>query len=449
MREKGWLLQTALGMGCFGRKSDVVAPEPPGINTWAAPATSDAKPPSSPQPIAISAQSANAGNDTPPGNDTPETASPTSSAGEPAPAAEWQVAECGSPANAVKGGLAPLQRPLGQPLRPLGAPLGSTSSLPPLAGRPLAGAPLPKLAVGTAGGGASSALGPPPRMPLKDVNSSGSNGVTLSTGGLRPLSGGAGGGGPLPPPPLPLPRSHTVPLGALPPPGQPASGAQPSGRVVVVALPPPSSLPLAAPSSVPQQPLQAPPKTLLPPPSSLPAAAAAVPPAPPTPDADADAVAAPPPPPPAPAKSALAKGVLEGGAKPRRRISLSDEPATRIYYSPGQEKPVDNYRANLDELGSLRHARTREGKSECSFAELVSELDAKEGGEGLSCLVPRKVDPPPGSWMASRGMTWGQMQPSGGAGGVSATAAASCSSGYSCTGGAGYSSQPATAAAAS
>ena len=74
------------------------------------------------------------------------------------------------------------------------------------------------------------------------------------------------------------------------------------------------------------------------------------------------------------------------------------------------------------------------GQSDLSFAQLVSELDAAEGGEALTCLVPRKVDPPPGAWMhqqrpsinangfASAGaaqtqQTWGQImsKPTGGA----------------------------------
>ena len=67
------------------------------------------------------------------------------------------------------------------------------------------------------------------------------------------------------------------------------------------------------------------------------------------------------------------------------------------------------------QLQSIRRERQAAGKSECSFAELVSELEAAQGGECLSVLVPRKVDPPPGSWMAGRGLTWGEMQQSGGA----------------------------------
>ena len=64
----------------------------------------------------------------------------------------------------------------------------------------------------------------------------------------------------------------------------------------------------------------------------------------------------------------------------------------------------------MGELQNIRNRRMIEGKSELSFPQLVSELDAMYGGEGLSCLVPRKVDPPPGSWMSNRGQTWGQIQ---------------------------------------
>ena len=40
--------------------------------------------------------------------------------------------------------------------------------------------------------------------------------------------------------------------------------------------------------------------------------------------------------------------------------------------------------------------------------ELVSELDAAAGGEGLSCLAPRRMDSPPGAWL-SRSNTWGEI----------------------------------------
>jgi hypothetical protein len=58
-------------------------------------------------------------------------------------------------------------------------------------------------------------------------------------------------------------------------------------------------------------------------------------------------------------------------------------------------------------MGELRRKRLSSGHSDLSFAELVSELDYMQGGEALPCLVPRRVDPPPGSWMAGR--TWGEI----------------------------------------
>ena len=70
---------------------------------------------------------------------------------------------------------------------------------------------------------------------------------------------------------------------------------------------------------------------------------------------------------------------------------------------------MDDYRANMHALQNIRNKRMLESRTELSFAELVSELDAMQGGEALSVLAPRRVDPPRGSWMARRGQTWGQM----------------------------------------
>ena len=71
---------------------------------------------------------------------------------------------------------------------------------------------------------------------------------------------------------------------------------------------------------------------------------------------------------------------------------------------------MDDYRRSLMALQDIRRRRDLECKSQLSFAQLVSELDAQEGGEALACLVPRKVDPPPGSWQSMpRGATWGSM----------------------------------------
>ena len=94
-----------------------------------------------------------------------------------------------------------------------------------------------------------------------------------------------------------------------------------------------------------------------------------------------------------------------GGGSGTRRLSFEDKSPTRVYYEPCQERPVDNYHQSLHQLQVIRQRRASEGKSDLSFAQTVSELDAQEGGEGLSCLVPRKVDAPyvPGSWMKGGG----------------------------------------------
>ena len=68
---------------------------------------------------------------------------------------------------------------------------------------------------------------------------------------------------------------------------------------------------------------------------------------------------------------------------------------------------MDDYRKTLMALQDIRRRRDKEARPELSFAQLVTELDVEEGGEALACLVPRKVDPPPGAWQ--RGTTWGQM----------------------------------------
>ena len=475
----------AVDMGlCTGRRSAVVEPEPAaaGINTWAAPAPATVetdKQPSSPVP-ALGLKDVASSSSTEPGSETPSTASPGSD-GPPAsaPSAEWQVDEMplaavaaglrSQPASA-SGGLAPLK-----PLRiqPLGSAAGA-SNLPPLGGRPPLGAPpapLPKLADPARGGAAAqppSALLGPPRVPLQELGSTSSNAAASkatqsaspndepvgTASALRPLAAlppplarGATIGalptlGALPPPPTALvhnrpPPSTTLPAAAAPPPKaqpvQPASRAQP-------APPPPQPKP-AEPSPLSQALSPPPPEPLsrslpLPDPSSLPATklfgegedagargdeAAA----------NGDVLAASLPPKPTP-KSALARGVADGGAARRERRRLSwNETATMEYYEPCQDRPVDNYKQNLDMLQRIRRERMASAKADCSFAELVSELDASMGGEGLDCLVPRKAEPPPGSWM--RGQTWGQLNQQ--RGGYSSGGA-----GYSSGGGAGYSS---------
>ena len=160
-------------------------------------------------------------------------------------------------------------------------------------------------------------------------------------------------------------------------------------------------------------------------PEAAPAAAPAIPPAIPS-----AAPAAPPPAAPAPAaapKSALARPSSSKGSKGGggRRLSFAAEEKEVFVYEAGQEPPIDDYKANMHALNEMRRRRDREALAQLSFAELVSELDASEGGEGLACLAPRRVDPSPGSWQraarasaaasaagggSSAGqLTWGQL----------------------------------------
>lgn len=151
-----------------------------------------------------------------------------------------------------------------------------------------------------------------------------------------------------------------------------------------------------------------------------------------------DVLAATLPPKPAP-RSALARGAADGPRKERRRLSWN-ETARMDYYEPCQGRPVDKYKQNLDQLQHIRRERMAAAKADISFAELVSELDASMGGEGLDCLAPRKAEPsPPGSWMLQP--TWGQLNQQ--RGGYSSGGA-----GYS-SGGAGYSSAAKSATAVS
>jgi len=160
-------------------------------------------------------------------------------------------------------------------------------------------------------------------------------------------------------------------------------------------------------------------------PEAAPAAAPAIPPAIPS-----AAPAAPPPAAPATAaapKSALARPSSSKGSKGGggRRLSFAAEEKEVFVYEAGQEPPIDDYKANMHALNEMRRRRDREALAQLSFAELVSELDASEGGEGLACLAPRRVDPSPGSWQraarasaaasaagggSSAGqLTWGQL----------------------------------------
>ena len=151
--------------------------------------------------------------------------------------------------------------------------------------------------------------------------------------------------------------------------------------------------------------------------AAAPAAAPAIPPAMPS-----AAPAAPPPAAPAPAaapKSALVRpSSSKGGGG--RRLSFAAEEKVVFVYEAGQEPPIDDYKANMQALNEMRRRREREALAQLTFAELVSELDASEGGEGLACLAPRRVDPPPGSWQRARAsaagggssagqLTWGQL----------------------------------------
>ena len=80
-----------------------------------------------------------------------------------------------------------------------------------------------------------------------------------------------------------------------------------------------------------------------------------------------------------------------------------------MYYEAGQERPVDDYHANMRAIADIRRKRDWEARPQLSFAELVTELDVLQGGEGLSCLVPRRIDPPPGEWQKSSRATWGEL----------------------------------------
>jgi len=93
----------------------------------------------------------------------------------------------------------------------------------------------------------------------------------------------------------------------------------------------------------------------------------------------------------------------------RRRLRWSTEERELFHYEPCQDPPVDEYKANLSQLGEIRRRRDFECQSQLSFVELVAELDAAHGGEGLGCLAPRRVEPLPGAWQGSSSFTWGQL----------------------------------------
>lgn len=166
-------------------------------------------------------------------------------------------------------------------------------------------------------------------------------------------------------------------------------------------------------SATPPTPPLVPPDVTAPWPHAAAPGAAAAPSATPSAAPSAAPSTAPPPAARAPPRSALSRrsGVDGVAAAPasKRRLKISIEAPERIYYEPCQERPVDNYHHSLQALQQIRHQRDMEMKPNCSFAELVSELDFREGGEALSCLAPRKADPEPGAWMTGRGHTWGQI----------------------------------------
>ena len=389
-------------MGClFGaRRSSVVEPEPPKAIKKQQQQPQLA---ASPTPALSADPSAGADPETPPA-DTPETASPASSPAASRDEGPMKVEDFGSPPVA-RNALKPLAaRPL-QPLNSL-KPL-SGPPLPNLTGRALGSAPLPKLADGATGTTGRSQQGAQ-RAPLKELQQAPTSGNGLPPP-LQPL------GRPL------LPRSHTQPLReatsltAMQPPAAIEDGLR-KRPAAIAAGPPtpgptPKTLPLPPPSSVPA--ISRSRFT-----ESTPATAPTAAPAPAKPMAEpptaaglgnAPVAAAPAPVPvPAPTKSALARSAGRS-PRPPRRLQWSVEVADRHEYEPGQERPVDDYRSNLEQLQLIRRQRLQERKSDCSFAELVSELDAAHGGEALSVLVPRKQEPVPGSWMSNRGMTWGDL----------------------------------------
>lgn len=301
--------------------------------------------------------------------------------------------------------LPPAELPLGRlPLNPLAR--SHTKPLPPVS-RPLGGgglAPLPALAGG------------PPRAPLQSLSGPNlANRPTLAAANANGISSGVAStpskAAPLPLPPA-LPAVTALPPGGnslggslrlLPPPIAAATTADgmarddeaPSGRVT-----PPTPQPRVASGAVEVIALEASPGMMVPqrrmvtlappPPAHVPAAAAAS-------SASGGGGGK-------PLRSALSRrpgDEITSAPKPSRRLKFTAEPPARTYYEPCQERPVDEYHKSLHELQNIRRRREVECKSELSFAQLVSELDAQAGGEGLACLAPRKVDPPyePGAWL--------------------------------------------------
>ena len=95
-------------------------------------------------------------------------------------------------------------------------------------------------------------------------------------------------------------------------------------------------------------------------------------------------------------------------------MSWSTEPAETIFYEAVQSPPVDDYKSNLGRLQDMR-MRLRHTTRSYSFAQLVAELDAYEGGEAVSALRGVGV---PGM---KRAQMWGQMIASGHGAGYSSS----------------------------
>lgn len=217
------------------------------------------------------------------------------------------------------------------------------------------------------------------------------------------------------PRPLPAPSALALAPVQLPPAAPATAPSMPGSRSLAATLPTSLvAIPTLAADDMATDGEAAAPTTA---PATAPAAAPAIPPAMPS-----AAPAAPPPAAPAPAaapKSALVRpSSSKGGGG--RRLSFAAEEKVVFVYEAGQEPPIDDYKANMQALNEMRRRREREALAQLTFAELVSELDASEGGEGLACLAPRRVDPPPGSWQRARAsaagggssagqLTWGQL----------------------------------------
>ena len=454
-----------MGLFCIGKASQVVVPAPPSpvrAPPVAPVADADGQSLLAPAPGGLEARGST---EMPSSGGAQECqAIAPSAAAAPAPTdARSSAVEEGSapplPATTSKapGGLAPLA-----PLRP---PVGMRGPGP----LPARG-PLPALNVL-----------PPVRAPLQDVSSLASNHqppIATAAAAAPPHAAKAAAANGLQSgaPPTRGSRALLATTAGVALPSVPSSndgGAQPSGHAAppltaCAALPATTATTAPAvrahpdmglPAAPPFPPASAHPNLPLPPPAAMPLAPPLAPLAPPSapprapPPAAALPPAAVPQPSAAPSEAAAATPVTATRSKGVRRLRWASEEPEIYLYTPTQERPVDDYRANLTALQQIRMAAERSlGSTRMSFLELVSEvqshgskgralarsrpspartprppgrvvarsgavcslfhvvrslscgaqLDASEGGEGLSCLVPRRPE------LLEREQTWGQ-----------------------------------------